>query len=145
QYKKDKLLNIGQNRYIIRPQLGFVHSRASWSYEMTGTANFFTDNNDFWGDGKKEQDPLYSIQSHAIHTFKNRIWGSVSAGYDAGGETKVNGIDKDDKRENVFFAISSGYPVSKTSSIKFSYVGSRTQKDIGNDNDHLILSFSTRF
>ena len=145
QYKKNKLLNIGHNRYIIRPQLGFVHSRGSWSYEMTGTANFFTDNNDFWEGGKREQDPLYSMQTHAIHIFKNRIWSSVSAGYDSGGETKVNGIDKDDKRENVFFAISAGYPVTRTSSIQFSYVGSRTQKDIGNDNDHLILGFSTRF
>jgi len=32
QYKKDKLLNLGGNRYVIRPQVGFVHSRGPWSY-----------------------------------------------------------------------------------------------------------------
>lgn len=31
QYKENKLLNIGQNRYVIRPQLGFVHTRGAWS------------------------------------------------------------------------------------------------------------------
>ena len=145
QYKEDKLLNIGQNRYIIRPQLGFVHTRGSWSYELTGTINFFTDNNDFWGGNKREQDPLSALQAHVVHTFKNSIWGSVSAGYDWGGETTVNGIKKDDKRENLFFAIGTGFPVTRTSSIKFAYVGGRTQKDIGNDNDYFILGFSTRF
>ena len=145
QYKKDKLLNIGQNRYIIRPQLGFVHSWDSWSYEITGTINFFTDNNEFWGGKTREQDPLSSLQTHVIHTFKNRIWGSLSAAYDRGGETTVNGVKKDDTRENLYFSISAGLPLSRTSNIKISYVGSRTQKDIGNDNDHFILGFSTRF
>ena len=145
QYKKDKLLNIGQNRYIIRPQLGLVHTRNSWSYEVTGTLNFFTDNNDFWGGNKREQKVLSSLQTHVVHTFKNRMWGSLSAAYDWGGETKINGIDKDDKRENLFFAVSTGLPLSRTSSIKFAYVGGRTQKDLGTDSDHFILAYIHRF
>ena len=145
QYKKDKLLNIGENRYIIRPQLGFVQSWDSWSYEITGTVNFYTDNNDFWGGKKREQKPLSSLQTHVVHTFKNRIWGSVSAAYDWGGETKINGDDKDDKRENAFFAISAGLPVTRTSAIKFVYVGGRTQKDLGTDTDHFILSYVLKF
>ncbi len=145
QYKKDKLLNIGQNRYIIRPQLGLVHTRDSWSYEVTGTVNFFTDNDDFWGGNKREQKVLSSLQTHVVHTFKNRMWGSLSAAYDWGGETKINGIDKDDKRENLFFAVSTGLPLSRTSSIKFAYVGGRTQKDLGTDSDHFILAYIHRF
>ena len=61
------------------------------------------------------------------------------------GETTINGIDKDDKRENLFFAISTWFPVTRTSSVKFAYVGGRTQKDIGNDNDHFIFSYAVRF
>ena len=145
QYKKDKLLNIGENRYIIRPQLGFVHTRDSWSYEVTGTMNFFSDNNDFWDGNKREQKLLSSVQTHVVHTFKNRIWGSISAAYDWGGETRVNNIDKDDKRENLYFALSTGFPVTRTSGIKFAYVGSRTQKNLGADKDHFVLAFSNRF
>jgi len=146
QYKKDKLLNIGQNRYIIRPQLGLVvHTRGSWSYEITGTMNFFTDNNDFFGGNKREQKLLSSVQTHIVHSFNSRIWGSISAAYDWGGETKVNNIEKDDKRENLFFAVSSGFAVSRTSSIKLTYIAGRTQQDLGADNDHFVLSYSVRF
>lgn len=145
QYKKSKLLNIGQNRYIIRPQLGIVHIRGSWSYEVTGTLNFFTDNHDFFGGKTREQKLLLGVQSHIVHTFKNRMWASLSAGYDNGGETTVDGDDKHNRKEDAFFSLGIGIPVTRTASIKLGYVGGRTQKDIGNDVDHFILSFSNRF
>ncbi len=145
QYKKNKLLNIGGNRYIIRPQLGAVHTQGSWSYEVTGTVNFFTDNNDFWDGNKREQEPVAAVQTHVVHLFKNRIWGSLSAGYDWGGKTTVNGIKKDDKRENLFFAVSSGFSVTKTTTFKVAYIGGRTQKDIGNDSDSFVMAFAYRF
>ena len=43
EYQEDKLLNLGQNRFVIRPQAGVVHTRGRWSYELTGSAFFFTD------------------------------------------------------------------------------------------------------
>ena len=55
-YEKDKLLNLGQNRFSIRPQLGVVHTRGPWSYELTGSVFFYTDNNEFLGT-TREQDP----------------------------------------------------------------------------------------
>jgi hypothetical protein len=145
QYKKNKLLNIGQNRYIIRPQLGFVHIHNAWSYELTGTLNFFTDNNDFWGNNKREQDPLAGIQMHLLHTFKNTIWGSVSTGYDYGGETKINGIRKNDKKENLFFSISTGLSINKVSTVKISYIGARTQQNTGANSDYYVLALTYRF
>jgi hypothetical protein len=43
-YERDKLLNLGHNRFSIRPQLGVVHTRGPWSYELTGSVFFYTDN-----------------------------------------------------------------------------------------------------
>ncbi len=37
-YEKDKLLNLGSNRFTIRPQLGVVHNRGKWSMEVTASA-----------------------------------------------------------------------------------------------------------
>ncbi len=145
QYKKDKLLNLGQNRYLIRPQMGFVHTHGPWSYELTGSINFYTDNNDYWGGKKRQQDPLFLLQTHLIYTFKNRIWSSMSAGYDWGGASTINGIEKDDDRQDVLFAFSTGFPVTKKSNIKFAYIGGRTQEDIGSDTDNFVLSYSVRF
>ena len=47
-YKKDKLLNIGSNRFSFSPQLGVVHSRGKWTFEATGAVDLFTKNNSFF-------------------------------------------------------------------------------------------------
>lgn len=39
-YLKDRLINLGGNRFIFRPQLGVVHNRGPWSYELTGGVSF---------------------------------------------------------------------------------------------------------
>lgn len=82
EYKKDKLLNLGQNRFVLRPQLGVVHSRGPWSYELTGSVFLFTDNDEFRTDRRREQDPLFALQSHIIYTSTSRWWASLSAAYD---------------------------------------------------------------
>jgi len=69
EYKQNKLLNLGENRFVFRPQLGFVHSRGHWSYELTGSVFLHTDNDDFSGNNKREQDPLYALQTHLIYTL----------------------------------------------------------------------------
>ncbi len=145
QYKSDKLLNIGENRYIFRPQLGFVHTRGPWSYELTGTVNFFTDNNDFWGGKKREQDPLYVLETHLIYTFSNRIWTALSGGYDWGGQSRINGVDKDDYRQDFLYAISLGSPISHNSSVKFAYINGKKQENIGTDTENFVLAFSLKF
>jgi len=52
EYFDDKLINLGSNRFTIRPQLGVVHNRGKWGFELTGSAWIYTDNDDFFG-GKK--------------------------------------------------------------------------------------------
>lgn len=93
--------------------MGFVHKSGLWSYELTGTVNFYTDNNDFFKGKRREQVPLYVLQTHLIYTFKNRLWASLSAGYDWGGQSRVNGIDKDDYRQDLLYAFSTGFSFSQ--------------------------------
>ena len=66
------------------PVLKIEDDEAEADTEVTSLI-FFTDNDDFWGGKKKEQEMLSSVQTHVVKIFKNRIWGSVSAGYDWGG------------------------------------------------------------
>ena len=62
----DKLLNLGENRIIIQPQLGVLHTRGKWSYELTGSMFFYEDNDEFYGGSRLEQAPLYAVQTHLI-------------------------------------------------------------------------------
>ena len=145
EYLKDKLLNLGENRFVIRPELGIVHTRGPWSWELTGSAYLFTDNDAFRGDHQRTQDPLYALQTHLVRTFTPGWWISLSADYADGGESRVDGIRKHDRRGDLLYGVSLGLPINRHSSVKIAYVGSRTQEVIGADTENLAISFSFRF
>jgi hypothetical protein len=145
EYKQDKLLNLGENRYVFRPQLGFVHTRGHWSYELTGSVFLYTDNDDFLGNKKREQDPLYALQTHLTYISSQRWWASIGAGYDQGGESKINGVKQDDQRRDLLYGISAGLSIGLRSSVKLAYIGSRTHEDVGQDTDSIAFAYSIRF
>jgi hypothetical protein len=143
-YEKDKLLNIGHNRFAVRPQLGVVHTRGPWSYELTGSVFFYTDNNEFFGT-TLEQDPLMTVQTHLIYASPRGWWTSISAAYDEGGESRIDGVRSDDRRSDLLCGLSAGFSYHRHSSLKLAYVGSRTKEDLGADTDYLALALSIRF
>ena len=93
-YSKSQLINLGTHRFTIRPQLGVVHTRGKWSVEATGSIWFFTDNNDFWQNTRREQGPLLTLQGHVVYSFRPGL--SVSGGfaYGVGGESSINDVPK---------------------------------------------------
>lgn len=145
EYEQDKLLNLGENRFIFRPQLGFVHTRDRWSYELTGSVFLYTDNDEFLGNNKLEQDPMYALQTHLNYQSSQRWWASIGAGYDLGGESRINGVKQDDQGRDLLYGISAGFPVGSNSSVKLAYIGSRTYEDVGQDTDSVAFSYMIRF
>ena len=142
-YLKDKLLNIGGNRYVFRPQLGVMHTRDRWTVEATGSVWLFDDNDSFWNGNRLEQDPLYTLQTHLIYARPRGLWASVSAGYGVGGETPVNGIDKDNRRENLLWALSVGYPLTPRLGVKAAWISLRPQEPLGVESDNVVVTLST--
>ena len=145
EYNDKKLLNIGQNRYSIRPQLGVLHTRGPWSYELTASTFLFTDNDDFFGDTKREQDPLHALQVHVVRTLSNGWWVSAGSAYGWSGRSKINGVDKDDRRGDLLSGASFGFPIASNQAVKFAYIRRRTQKDVGVDSDSVVAAWSVRF
>ena len=145
QYKEDKLLNLGQNRFSIRPQLGVVHTRGPWSFELTGSVFFFSDNDEFFNGSKREQDPLYTLQAHIVRNFRHGIWGSLSAGTVRAGQSSINAEEKDDQKEDSLYAVSAGMAVSRTSSVKIAYAKGRTHKEVGSDADNIAVAYIRAF
>lgn len=147
EYFEDKLLNLSANRYSIRPQIGVVHTRGPWSYELTGSVFFFTDNDRFLSDSQHEQKAFYAAQAHIVRVFTPGIWGSLSGGYGQGGASKVNGISKEDEREGFIAALSFGIPLTPDQSLKCSYIWAKTQTDIEtrSSTDTFTLGWSIRF
>jgi hypothetical protein len=146
EYFEDKLINLGQNRWVFRPQAGFVHTRGQWSYELTGSAYFFTENDEFFGGGTRKQDPLFAVQGHVIRALRKRgHWASLSVGYGGNGQSIIDGNRVDDDRRMMLMALSYGMPLLGNQSLKFAYLRSRTNVANGSDVDSLAVAWSLRF
>jgi hypothetical protein len=141
-YLEDRLLNLGANRFTIRPQLGVVHNRGNWSMELTGAAWIHSENDDFFNGNRLQQDPLYTIQSHLVYTFRPGLWIGAGAAYGTGGTSTLNDIEKDDKKSNLAFGVSLGYPITPKFGVSVGYIGMRTQEDVGSDLNTFTAGFS---
>lgn len=72
----------------------------------------------FFNGNKLEQEPTYIIHGHLIHTFRPGLWVSTSVGYDYGGKSRINGIDKNDRKQDVAWALGFAYPINRHSGFK---------------------------
>jgi hypothetical protein len=142
-YMDDKLINLGNNRYTLRPQVGVELKRENWSTEITGLIAIHTDNNDFFNGKTLEQAPFYTIHGHLTYTFQPGLWASMSAGYSYGGRKTVDGTKKDDRREDLSWALSLGVPITRHLGVKMAYIGTRKQEVVGMDSDSLTVGISS--
>jgi len=145
KYCNDCLINIGHNRWTVRPQIGVVHTRGPWSFELTGSAFVFTDNDDFVDQLVLKQKSVYAVQTHVIYGFKRGVWISLSTGYGTGGRIKIDQQNTAFEVDNWVWAASLGVPVGKTQSIKLTWLSGRTQNLVGRDSENLLLSWSVRW
>ena len=145
RYDDERALNLGDSRYSITPQLGVVHTRGAWSYELTGSADFFTDNDEFLISKTREQDPIYAVQAHVVYAPSPIWWVAMGGAYAWGGESTVDGVARDDYRKTLFFGASAGLAIDRHSSVQVTYVGTRAQTTIGSDTDNIALGYSIRF
>ena len=140
-YEEDKLLNLGQNRFVFRPQLGFVHNRGKWTTELTGEIAFHKENDEFFNGNTLEQKPMYVLIGHLMRSFKPGQWLGLSFGGEYGGDFKLNGVDKQDTTQlNVGWALNYVHPLSRQASIKFKYIGIRRKELTGFDAETLVIS-----
>ena len=141
-YMDDKLINLGQNRFAIRPQIGVVMSRGKWSTEVTAEVAFYTDNDDFYNGKKLEQKPLLFTQAHLTRNLGPGEWASLGVGFNYGGENTIDGDDKDNRSHNIGWALSYSYPISRQAGIKIVYANSQTQESTGLDTETLALAIA---
>ncbi len=121
-------------------------SKASgpWTLELTLAATFFTDNTDFYGGSTRSQDPLYSVQGHAIYAFRSGIWASFDATYFTGGRTTLNGVLGSDLQQNWRLGATLSLPVDLRNSVKL-YASSGVSARTGNSFDLLGIAWQHRW
>jgi hypothetical protein len=119
QYDDTRVVNLGTNRWFVKPSLGASKAVGPWIWEATAAATFFTDNTEFYGGNERAQDPLYSVQGHLIRSFRAGMWGALDATYFWGGSTTLNGTANSDRQRNWRVGATFTMPLNVRHSIKF--------------------------
>jgi hypothetical protein len=142
QYDPSKLINIGSNRWSVKPQLGASKTVGPWYLELYGGVWFFTDNADFYGGSRREQEPIGTFQAHLGYTFRPRLWLAGDATFYTGGQTTLDGTEKADTQGNSRVGLTLALPLGRRSNLKVSWATGFTTR-IGADFDSFGVAFQT--
>jgi hypothetical protein len=118
QYDDTKLLNLGNNRWSFRPELGISKAWGPWILEIAPSATFFTDNSDFFYGRNFAQAPLYLVRTDLIYNFDSGAWIALDGAYFAGLRTTVNGVKGDNDQENARVGLTVALPIDRRNSVK---------------------------
>ena len=140
QYDAERLVNLGANRWSTRAELGLSHTLGRLTLEAAGGAWFFTDNDDYFDGSTLSQRPLTFIKGSAIYSFRRSLWASVSYGHAEGGETRLDGLLRNDLQRNDRVGVTLSLPVGRTGSVKFSYTSGLTTR-LGADFDSFGIGY----
>ncbi len=144
QYDSDKLLNIGTNRWTIKPELGVSKAFGPLILELAAGVSIYTDNDDFFGGQTVSQDPLYSLQAHVIYGFESGIWIALDGTYYRGGETTLDGASSQNLQSNTRVGLTAAFPVDRNNSVKV-YASSGVSTRTGGDFDAVGLAWQYRW
>jgi hypothetical protein len=118
QYDPARLVNIGTNRWGVKPELGISRRFGRWFYDLYLGAWVYSENDNYQG-RVRQQDPIGSIQTHVSYGFKPRLWAAFDANFYTGGRTSTNGIPGNDLQRNSRIGATLSIPVTKRQSLKF--------------------------
>ena len=118
QYDPQKLVNIGTNRWSIKPEIGISKAWGALIAEAAAGVFVFTDNNQPFQGNKLEQDPIYNLQGHLIYNFTPGIWGALDANYYTGGRTTMDDKTADNLQQNWRVGATLAIPINRHNSIK---------------------------
>jgi hypothetical protein len=91
QYRPDKLVNIGANRWAFKPEIGVSVPMGRWQADAYAAVWLYQDNDDFFGGKTLERAPMGAFQAHLSYTLRPGLWAAVDGAYYSGGATTTNG------------------------------------------------------
>ncbi len=129
QYDPTLLVNLGTNRWAIKPEIGLSRRWGHWVVDGYGGVWFFTENSEFFshneqfpGVNTQSQGPLGAIEAHVSYDVKPRLWISLDGNYWYGGKINRNDIEAAGTLEaNSRVGVTTSVPLHKHQSLKFSY------------------------
>lgn len=144
KYDPGRVVNVGSNRWTTRLKLGTaLKLNPSWILEFSASGWFFGDDPDFI-EGRKEQDPLYTLESNLIKRIRPGLWASLDVTYYRGGRQRIAGTELDNAKRNLKMGGTLVVPFLKRHAVKIGYASGVIIR-YGDDFNEFLLSYQLAF
>ncbi|MEO5340909.1 MAG: transporter [Magnetococcus sp. MYC-9] len=123
EYDKNRPVNIGNNRWAFKSEtnMAFTYS-PGLVLEATGAVELFTNNDSFTAASQTlSKEPLLTLEGHISRQVTTDLNVSLDYFYHNGGETSVDGIDRNDARRDHALETTAAFPVGKDFSLRLLY------------------------
>ena len=117
-YDPSRLVNIGTNRMSAKLEVGVSKNLERWLLEIALGETLYEDNGDFFGGRLREQEPIASLQGHAVYRFPSGFWLAADATRYHGGQTSTDNAHNRDLQSNVRFGLTASVPINPKQSVK---------------------------
>jgi hypothetical protein len=143
-YDKDKLLNVGTNRWAVKAELGYmIPIKPKWLLEIEAGVWVIGDNDEFLG-LTREQEPIVSGELHLIRRLRPGFWAALDLNYYYGGRSTVGGEVREDLQRNSRIGLTLVYPFLRQNAIKVGY-SAGVVTESGGDFQTILVSYSRLF
>jgi hypothetical protein len=88
-YDPTQLINIGSNRWSVKPEIGIEVPIGKWFADFAAGLWLFGENANYAGTRSFREAPLATYQVHAGYSFRPGQWLAIDGGYIAGGATTL--------------------------------------------------------
>jgi hypothetical protein len=122
QYDPAKLINLGTNRFAIKPEVGVSYPLKKLDLDAYYGVWLYTRNVAFFpGNRARKQDPVSAIQGHVSYTMRPRLWVSADFTWYNGGQVTTDGAPASIGANNSRGGVTLSVPLPASQSLKFAY------------------------
>jgi hypothetical protein len=140
QYDRDRVINLGANRWSFRPEVGVSRAAGRWIFEAAAGSWLFGTNNAYFGNTVLTQASIMFVKGNVIRMLGRGRWLSVSYGLARGGETRVDDVPRSNLQSNNRVAATLALPLTQAGAIRIAYTNGLTTRQ-GADFDALGVSY----
>ena len=117
-YHKNKLVNLGSNRWAIKPEIGVSRRFKRVYAEAYAGVWFYTKNTEYLTSKTLDQEPVFTFQGHISYYFKNNMWVGFNGNWFNGGATIVDNSPAGDLKDNWRIGAIWSIPIARQHSVK---------------------------
>lgn len=143
-YELGRLINVSGNRWATRLKLGTILPlHPKWLLEADLSAWWYGDDDDYLP-GKREQAPVYAVETHLVRRFSPGFWASLEYNYYTGGGQTIAGAEQSNRQKNSRIGATIVIPFMGRNALKLGYsTGTRTR--YGSDYGQVMATWSRFF